>query len=560
MMDNHYYFRDMYHHGEYVELEGDKLVCELTSRYALNQEFLGRITSELIEIKSMHREFVEQDYDLGNIRLEFFYSANLAEDEYILKIEQEQISITASNQRGLQYAVDGLGRLIQKTGSGIRLPKATIHDEPSFRIRGIIEGFYGEPWSFEDRMDSLLFMSMHRMNTFMYAPKDDQYHRSLWREPYPEQDFERIKKLKARCDELQIDFYYCISPGNDMRFNSQEDFKQLQEKLKAMISIGIRHFAVLMDDIDYILKDDNKNFLGSAGVAHAYLVNEIHHFLKRELYHHTLVMCPSEYWSYWDTEYKKDIRNLMDKEVLVFWTGYFVFAPTIDRTHAKDNREFYGHDFILWDNIPVNDADKDRIFLDPVRNRYTRLIQLGHVGFLSNPMNQWELSKISVTTLAHYMWNSERYNPEYSWKLAIEEFAPDHVESMTFFCKQNQNRRLWFGVDEKLEQAIAARELQTIDAYYKQFGHVLDDLDTMNNDKFHIEVKPWFGRALMDIELWKVILKCEASSDEENRAAVKVAVEKCRACSVQLGSNIAMRAAEQWGYAEKLVNPGVEYP
>ncbi|WP_052339496.1 protein O-GlcNAcase [Gorillibacterium massiliense] len=554
MKDYHYYFRDMYHHGEYVEFEGKKLVCELSSRFGMNQEFEGIISSDLIEIQTMYKEYVEEDYELGNVKLHFEYNGELAQDGYILQIEQETITVFASNKRGIKYAIDALGLLLEPCEKGLRLPKATIHDEPSFPIRGIIEGFYGVPWSFEDRMDSIDFMSKHRMNAYMYAPKDDEYHRELWREPYPAEEFDKIRQLKQHCDKHQVDFFYCISPGKDMKFTSQDDFALIQQKLKSMMDIGIRNFAILMDDIDYVLKEENKNFLGRAGVAHAYLVNEINRYLKQELYQYQLVMCPSEYWSYWDTEYKKDIRGLMDPEVLVFWTGYFVFAPTIDRTHAKNNREYYGHDFILWDNVPVNDADKDRIFLDPVRNRYSKLNQHGHVGFVSNPMNQWELSKISLVTLSHYMWNSERYNADYSWKLAIEQFAPDHVDSMTFFCRNNENRRLWFGKNEQLEQALKDRSMQEIDRHFKKFAEVLADLSGMRNEKFHVEVKPWFERAEMDIRLWHAILACENDPTDGNREKVREWVEKCSFCSVRIGSDMAMKAAQEWGYAKKQEN------
>ncbi|TCZ78734.1 hyaluronidase [Paenibacillus albiflavus] len=551
MKDVHYYFRDMYHLGEYVQWEGSKLVCELSSRYAMNQEFEGIIDSPSIEIKSMYREFVEQDYNLGNVKMEFEYSSDLKNDGYILKIDQDKIVITARNKRGIQYAVDALGLLIEPVAGGIRLPKATIHDEPSFAIRGIIEGFYGVPWSFEDRMDSIHFMSRHRMNTYMYAPKDDKYHRELWREPYPAEEFDRIKQLKKHCDQHNVDFYYCISPGNDMKFTSTADFELIQQKLKAMMEIGVRNFAILMDDIDYVLKEENKNFLERPGAAHSYLVNEINRYLKQELHQYNLVMCPSEYWSYWDTEYKKDIREMMDPEVLVFWTGYFVFAPTIDQKHAKDNRAYYGHDFILWDNVPVNDADKDRIFMSPVRNRYSQLNQHGHIGFVSNPMNQWELSKISVVTLSHYMWNSERYLSEYSWQLAIEEFAPNHVESMTFFCQNNENRRLWFGQDERLEQAIKDRDKEVIDSHYKQWGLVLSDLATMKNEKFHAEAQPWLKRVAMDSQLWNAISECELESTPEKQRVVQEWVDKCTACSVRIGSDVAMRVASSWGYAKQ---------
>jgi len=46
-----------------------------------------------------------------------------------------------------------------------------------FRRRGIVEGFFGPPWSIEQRCAMFEFGAKHAMNTYLYAPKDDPYHR-----------------------------------------------------------------------------------------------------------------------------------------------------------------------------------------------------------------------------------------------------------------------------------------------------------------------------------------------------------------------------------------------
>ena len=40
--------------------------------------------------------------------------------------------------------------------------------------RGVIEGFYGIPWSFEERMSMIEFLSAIGMNQYVYAPKDER--------------------------------------------------------------------------------------------------------------------------------------------------------------------------------------------------------------------------------------------------------------------------------------------------------------------------------------------------------------------------------------------------
>ncbi|MEK4852190.1 beta-N-acetylglucosaminidase domain-containing protein [Paenibacillus sp. FSL H7-0756] len=549
LRDCQYLFRDYYTQGKELVLEGPQLRCELASRYAMNQDVHGLMEEggDIVILEPAGPGVATADK--GNAQLMLEYDAGLAADGYRLVIgEDAKLVIAASNRRGLKYGLDALTMLLTVEEDCCRLPEVTVEDEPSFPVRGIIEGFYGVPWSFADRMDSVRYMSGHRMNAFMYAPKDDPYHRKLWREPYPDEVFAKIHDLKRECDKHLVDFYYCISPGNDLEFRSSADFLKLEEKLAAMIAIGVRHFALLMDDIDYVLQGDNKQFLERSGTAHAYVTNRVYDYLAECLPHFTLAMCPSEYWSYWNTEYKKDILEQLHPAVKVFWTGYFVFAPEIGRRHAEDNHGFYGHELWLWDNIPVNDCDKDRLFLDPVRGRSSRLGRYGHTAVVANPMNQWECSKITLNTMAHYMWNSERYMPELSWELSVREFAGELAEDMMFFCRQNLNSRLYSGSYPDLDDALAERDLERLDAYFSRLEQTAVRLGGLENAKFIEEAGPWLRRAIADAVLWRAVRRqLEDPLNPQAQAEVYQRLETCRSYGVRLGSDPAVRAAEALG-------------
>ncbi|MFC6650907.1 beta-N-acetylhexosaminidase family protein [Paenibacillus rhizoplanae] len=548
LRDCQYLFRDYYTQGKELVVEGSQLCCELASRYAMNQDVNGLLAEggDIVILEPAGPGVATSDK--GNAQLMLEYDAGLAADGYRLVIgEDAKLVVAASNRRGLKYGLDALKQLLTVEEDCCRLPVVTVEDEPSFPVRGIIEGFYGVPWSFADRMDSVSYMSGHRMNAFMYAPKDDLYHRKLWREPYPDDVFTRIHDLKLECDKHLVDFYYCISPGNDLEFRSQGDFAKLEEKLAAMIAIGVRHFALLMDDIDYVLQGDNKQFLERSGTAHAYVTNRVYDYLAGCLPHFTLAMCPSEYWSYWNTEYKKDIREQLHPAVKVFWTGYFVFAPEIGRGHAEDNYS-YGHELWLWDNIPVNDCDKDRLFLDPVRGRSSRLGNYGHTAVVANPMNQWECSKITLNTMAHYMWNSERYMPELSWELSVREFAGELAEDMMFFCRQNLNSRLYSGGYPELDDALAERDLERLDAYFSRLEQAAVRLGGLDNAKFIEEAGPWLRRAIGDAVLWRAVRRqLENTPGPLAGKDVLKCLERCRSYGVRLGSDPAVRAAEALG-------------
>ena len=53
----------------------------------------------------------------------------------------------------------------------------------AFAVRGIVEGFYGEPWSHSARLDAIGFLAPRGLNAYVYAPKDDAKHRADWRVP-----------------------------------------------------------------------------------------------------------------------------------------------------------------------------------------------------------------------------------------------------------------------------------------------------------------------------------------------------------------------------------------
>ena len=65
-------------------------------------------------------------------------------------------------------------------------------------MRGIIEGFYGEPWSWAEREAVCSELAAAGMDTYVYAPKDDPLHRSRWREPYGDEFLESLAGLVER--------------------------------------------------------------------------------------------------------------------------------------------------------------------------------------------------------------------------------------------------------------------------------------------------------------------------------------------------------------------------
>ncbi|MEW6105897.1 MAG: beta-N-acetylglucosaminidase domain-containing protein, partial [Bacillota bacterium] len=100
----------------------------------------------------------------------------------------------------------------------------------SFVWRGIVEGFYGKPWTHDERMDMLSFMSQIGMNAYIYAPKDDPYHRHRWRAPYPEDLLAHLSELASHARKHGITFIFAVSPGLSLRYSDRRDQDALVAK------------------------------------------------------------------------------------------------------------------------------------------------------------------------------------------------------------------------------------------------------------------------------------------------------------------------------------------
>jgi hyaluronoglucosaminidase len=122
----------------------------------------------------------------------------------------------------------------------------------------------------------------------------------------------------------------------------------------------------------------------------------------------------------------------------MLWTGNGVVARTVTVQDFRNAESIFKHPLVLWDNYPVNDYKKTRLFLGPLEGRSSFLDSAGLTGILSNPMQQSEASKIPLFTIADYAWNPQAYNPEQSWQHALHEIGGDAYISLRIFAENNR--------------------------------------------------------------------------------------------------------------------------
>lgn len=298
--------------------------------------------------------------------------------------------------------------------------EAVLADYPSFPSRGVVEGFYGHPWSHDDRLDILRFEGQHGMNLYIYAPKDDPYHRKLWREPYPPEQMKRLSELADTAKENFVDFTFAISPGLSMTYSSDAEFQTLTRKLDSVSHLGVTSFALFLDDVpqELVHLEDRERFKTLAQ-AHLYLINRLYDHLKSLSPQNRLMVCPTTYTNEWgDREYIKDLGAGVNPDVPMNWTGTEVIPKKITVAEAAEWGRYLHRKPLVWDNLLANDGHPSWLILDPVRERETNLFS-AVAGLFSNPMSQAHASMIPLQTLADYLWNPVTYDPDKSHRHAI---------------------------------------------------------------------------------------------------------------------------------------------
>ncbi|MFF0739753.1 beta-N-acetylglucosaminidase domain-containing protein [Streptomyces sp. NPDC004111] len=313
-----------------------------------------------------------------------------------------------------------------------RLSSVSVSDHPSMPLRGSIEGFYGPPWTRAERLDHMDFLGQVKSNTYVYAPKDDPYHREKWREPYPAETFAELGELVERATANHVRFTFAVSPGASICYSDPADTKALTAKLQAMYDLGVRTVSVPLDDISYTKWNCDADLAafgapGQAAAARAQvsLLNTLQKdFVATRPGMRPLQMVPTEYGDLKDSPYKQVLRDTLDKPVEVMWTGTDVVPPAITVDQAKKASELFGRKVFVWDNYPVNDFGRTagRLLLAPYDKREPGLSD--HLtGLISNPMNQEAASKPAVFTMSDFAWNDRGYDRTRSARQAALHLA-----------------------------------------------------------------------------------------------------------------------------------------
>jgi beta-N-acetylglucosaminidase-like protein len=258
-------------------------------------------------------------------------------------------------------------------------------------LAGVIEGFYGQPWSQAERFQLFDWMKNWGLNTYLYAPKDDLKHRAIWREPYTATEQESFRELIRCCKEREIRFIYGLSPGLDIQYDSKPDLEHLKKRLEQMSQLGCQNFALLFDDIPRPL--DASLASAQCNVACA---------LQRQGYGH-LLFCPTAYCGRHDGDhYLSTIGRELSPGIDVFWTGPEIISREITVAHVRELQTVLRRKPLIWDNLHANDYDGRRFYCGPYAGRPPEL-RKEVSGLMLNPNTEFPLNYVPLRTFAEFV-------------------------------------------------------------------------------------------------------------------------------------------------------------
>jgi hypothetical protein len=258
------------------------------------------------------------------------------------------------------------------------------------RFFGYIEGYYGKMLSWDERRSLCAAMGALSLNTYVYAPKEDPYHRIDWKLPYPSSWTGAFRRFVTDASHRNVRVVPCLAPGLSFNYTSAAHYALLLKKMSVFARIGCRTIGLLMDDIPLTLLKNCRGSFSSLGEAHGTLLSRLQADLRTRFPRLSVWFCPTVYTDQCapggilHSSYLADLSVTIPPDVLVLWTGPAVIAGKLDKASLSPVSRLFHGNILVWDNLYANDYCPHRLFLGPYAGRNKDLTAVTR-GVLLNP-------------------------------------------------------------------------------------------------------------------------------------------------------------------------------
>jgi len=149
------------------------------------------------------------------------------------------------------------------------------------------------------------------------------------------------------------------------------------------------------------------------------------------------------------------------------WTGNSV-VDMINVPDVEWFEQYTGRAPFIWLNWPVNDYCIDHLLMGPLYGNDKETPAMTS-GFVLNPMEYAEASKVSIYSGADFLWNPEAYDSQKSWEWAVKALMPGHEESFATFCLYNVD------LGENTHRLRRQEESPALKALIDKYGESMTD-------------------------------------------------------------------------------------
>ncbi|NIR58279.1 MAG: hyaluronidase [Gammaproteobacteria bacterium] len=293
---------------------------------------------------------------------------------------------------------------------------------------GVIEGFYGPLWSWDEREALIARLAPHGYRFYHYAPKGDPAVRERWRTPWPDETAERLRAFAASCRAAGLRFGAGIAPLELSSRAGGPAWRALEERLAQLDAVGIDELVLLFDDV----RGDTPDLAGEQA--------RIADFAAARTAAARMLVCPTYYsddplldrlYGERPADYLETLGRRLDEAIGVFWTGEEICAREITTGHIERVTEALRRPPVLWDNYPVNDSPRmaRHLHLRAFTGRAPGL-DAALAGHAINPALQPALSAIPALTLPARYREGEGYEYMRAFRAAAREVLGEALARM----------------------------------------------------------------------------------------------------------------------------------
>ena len=293
---------------------------------------------------------------------------------------------------------------------------------------GVIEGFYGRQWSWQTRRDYASFLLAHNFDCYIYAPKGDTFLRGQWQLPWPDDEYCKLAELAAVYRRAGLRFGVGLSPLGLFSDYSPDSRHALRAKVEQINDLGADILCILFDDMP-------GDFPGLAA-RQLDIVEDVVAVSCAGQH----IVCPTYYsfdpvlekvFGSMPDNYLCDLGRGLPQDIGLFWTGSQVISKSYSRSDMDEVAALIDRRPILWDNYPVNDGrlTSSYLHLQPFSGRPAALCHWVQ-GHCVNPMNQPELSKLVLMTLAELYRTGVDFDSGQALRHALTTIKPAELAGM----------------------------------------------------------------------------------------------------------------------------------